>query len=367
MTKSTKFGLVLSGGGAKGAYQAGVIKALAELNITIDIVSGASIGALNGAMVACAPDLEEAAVRLKELWKKIGEDSPLTLNKSALLKLLLPLTSIVGNTSPLGAVSNFLAFFPSADREVDLLSNSPIKNILEQNISVELLKKGLPLYVSVYPSSGNLQTLIEALAASMSVVDTDKSHFYHVQSLPHEEQIKALLASSALPGLLPAQKINDQQYHDGGIGGWRSTQGNTPITPLIEAGCTHAIVTHLRDGSMWRRQDFPELNVIEIRPRSSIQRGSVIPDVLGFDPSKVSSWIEQGYEDTHLSLAPMIKGTNAINSLTASQQALLDSHQATQEPSAAKNSAMDKFKRRVGASKAKGLHPLQGSTKTLEE
>lgn len=236
MNKPIKIGLVLSGGGAKGAYQAGVLKGLAELDVAVDVVSGASIGALNGAMVACSPNLEEAAVRLAELWKNMGDDSPLTLSKFAILKILLPLTLMVESATPWGAISNILNCFPVLDRELDLLSNSPIKNILEKYINVKLLDKGLPLYVSVYPSSGNLQTLVEVLVASMNVADTDKSHFYHVQSLPEEEQMKALLASSALPGLHPAQEINDQKYHDGGIGGWSSIQGNTPITPLINAG-----------------------------------------------------------------------------------------------------------------------------------
>lgn len=47
-----KIGLVLSGGGAKGAYQVGVVRALAEMNIKIGAISGASIGALNGAIIA---------------------------------------------------------------------------------------------------------------------------------------------------------------------------------------------------------------------------------------------------------------------------------------------------------------------------
>lgn len=128
MNKPTKIGLVLSGGGAKGAYQAGVLKALAELDVAVDVVSGASIGALNGAMVACSPNLKEAAVRLTELWNNMGDDSPLALSKSAILKILLPLTSMVGSATPLGAISNLLSYFPKVDREVDLLSNSPIKN-----------------------------------------------------------------------------------------------------------------------------------------------------------------------------------------------------------------------------------------------
>ena len=52
MSKQAKVGLVLSGGGAKGAYQVGVCKALAELGTQVDMIAGASIGALNGGVLA---------------------------------------------------------------------------------------------------------------------------------------------------------------------------------------------------------------------------------------------------------------------------------------------------------------------------
>jgi predicted acylesterase/phospholipase RssA len=72
MSTEMKTGLVLSGGGAVGAYQAGVVKALAECGTQISMVSGASIGAFNGAIIAASTDLSEAAVRLEALWDKRG-------------------------------------------------------------------------------------------------------------------------------------------------------------------------------------------------------------------------------------------------------------------------------------------------------
>ena len=60
MPEKMKVGLVLSGGGAKGAYQVGALKALQELGTTIDVVAGASIGALNGAVLVSAPSISEA-------------------------------------------------------------------------------------------------------------------------------------------------------------------------------------------------------------------------------------------------------------------------------------------------------------------
>ena len=63
----SSIGLVLSGGGAKGAYQVGIIKALAEMDVPIAAISGASIGALNGAVAASSDSLRDAAMRLEKI------------------------------------------------------------------------------------------------------------------------------------------------------------------------------------------------------------------------------------------------------------------------------------------------------------
>ena len=62
-----KTAVVLSGGGAKGSYQLGVWKALRELHIKYDIVTGTSIGALNGVLMC-----EKSYFKAKEIWKRIN-------------------------------------------------------------------------------------------------------------------------------------------------------------------------------------------------------------------------------------------------------------------------------------------------------
>ena len=70
-------GLVLSGGGAKGAYQAGVLRALTEEGVAATHVAGASIGALNGALVAAAPTQQAAVEHLQQLWSALAQQSAL--------------------------------------------------------------------------------------------------------------------------------------------------------------------------------------------------------------------------------------------------------------------------------------------------
>ena len=75
-----KVGLVLSGGGAKGAYQVGVVRYLAEAGIDVQAVAGASIGALNGSIIAGSHDLQDAYNKLNTLWMEIAEEPPLKAN-----------------------------------------------------------------------------------------------------------------------------------------------------------------------------------------------------------------------------------------------------------------------------------------------
>ena len=56
-------------------------------------------------------------------------------------------------------------------------------------------------------------------------------------------------------------------------GGYIREQGNVPITPLIDAGCTHVIVCHLNQGTLWHRGDFPQASIIEIRPGTDLDMG----------------------------------------------------------------------------------------------
>ena len=199
---------------------------------------------------------------------------------------------------------------------------------MDQYLDVEALRKGLPLYVSVFRSQGALRDILSTFAAELGMMDTPESDFLHIQALPVADQKNALLASAAIPLLFASKKVQDSSYSDGGMGGWQKLQGNTPITPLLQAGFKQVIVTHLSDGSLWSRQDFPDATVIEIRPQSSIERGAAVGDLLGFDPNKIPSWIEQGYVDTKHCVGRVMESVQARNELRQSEVALSKGEQA---------------------------------------
>ena len=363
-------GLVLSGGGAKGAYQAGVLRALTEEGVAATHVAGASIGALNGALVAAAPTQQAAVEHLQQLWNALAQQSPLQADASAaqrlaqsvpayvtllvsfgmtpaalrplmaLLAALRPLGPLALKAAPVARLAARLPSLPAAWREALLshlpllekllpgpdavtgwLSNQPVKALLDEYLPAGGLPARVPLYVSLYPTEDTALDLMKLACAEMGLSQTPDSHFVHVQALPADEQKKALMASAALPLLFTPQAVNGQLYSDGGQGGWATLQGNTPIEPLLQAGCRAVVVTHLEDGSLWSRRSFAQqAEIIEIRP-SGIRRKGFMRDVLGFDNRLIADWMEQGWQDTRACLGRIRDVLQAHAALHASARA----------------------------------------------
>ena len=363
-------GLVLSGGGAKGAYQAGVLRALTEEGVVATHVAGASIGALNGALVAAAPTQQAAVEHLQQLWNALAQQSPLQADASAAQRLaqsvpayvtllvsfgmtpaaLRPLLALLAALRPLGPLALKAApvarltarlpslpaawrealqshlpllekLLPGPDAVTGWLSNQPVKALLDEYLPAGGLPARVPLYVSLYPTEDTALDLMKLACAEMGLSQTPDSHFVHVQALPADEQKKALMASAALPLLFTPQAVNGQLYSDGGQGGWAALQGNTPIEPLLQAGCRAVVVTHLEDGSLWSRRSFAQqAEIIEIRP-SGIRRKGRVRDVLGFDNRLIADWMEQGWQDTRACLGRIRDVLQAHAALHASARA----------------------------------------------
>ena len=359
-------GLVLSGGGARGAYQVGVLRGLLELGASIDMVAGASIGALNGAVLLGAPTLAEGVQRLEQVWRTLARETPLKLRlpylqllASAGLTLSVPLPggapALMGwlqklaGLSGLGAVGAMGAI---ADAPA-LLSDGPLKELLNEYLDFHaLVRGGRPLYVSIYESLGGVHDALRCALAETGLADTPPSRFVHVQSLSPEEGKSALLASAALPLLYEAQQVGAQgdgvRYSDGGQGGWQKAQGNTPIQPLLDAGCRQVIVTHLSDGALWSRHDFPEATVLEIRPGAAIAPDTGllggVKATLGFDAGSIERLMTQGYEDTLRCMGRVMQAVQARQALRESEAAV----QASLARGAAADATLDAAMQRLG-------------------
>jgi NTE family protein len=317
LSADARIGLVLSGGGARGAYEVGVVRYLAEVGVQPTAYAGASIGALNGAILAHAPSIQEGARCLEDLWRSIRQDQVLRLKPEFLAWSLIYATSrAVSIAYPqLGMAhqifSQALRRFPEAMAYAGMIEASPIavamsdglldqgylRDLLDGGLSTLGLERGSPLWVSVYPTQGVALDLLRIGLSELGLGDTSDSVHLRVQSLPPEERLTALMASAALPVAFDSQTIGGQRLRDGGMGGWRKSRGNTPIEPLIDHGCTMCIVVHLSDGSFWDRHDHPDVPVIEVRPQSDIHPEGGLQSLMNFNPDRLEAWMEQGYKD----------------------------------------------------------------------
>lgn len=167
-TETTAF--VLGGGGLLGAVEVGMLRALLERGITPDLVIGTSVGALNGAMVAHDPTLRSVD-RMTDLWR--GSE----------------LAREIYADSPLRSVRRALS------SGTHLANPAPIRRLLAAELG-ESTFADLPVRFEVCASS----------------IERSAEHWFTEGVV-----VDAVLASAAVPGLLPPARVGDEHYLDGGI------------------------------------------------------------------------------------------------------------------------------------------------------
>ncbi|KIM12876.1 MAG: hypothetical protein KU38_03535 [Sulfurovum sp. FS08-3] len=242
-----KLGIVLSGGGAKGAYEVGFLKALSEFGIQPHAVSGASIGALNGAIYAALGDTTKSALILEKLWNDLAHTDTLKLDTEKVIKNIVDVLTYF-SPMPVSRLTKVVMTAMKAGKSQEgLLSQIPMIDRLKQYACVEELKKGLPFYVGMTKSHGNLQDV-----ANYFELGKEEVVFKKIQNLKDEEIHKAIMASAALPILFDGLEIEGEIYRDGCLGSTENQWGNTPAKPLVtDEKCTHLIVCHLGNGSFF--------------------------------------------------------------------------------------------------------------------
>lgn len=206
-----KIGLILSGGGARAAYQVGVLRAIATIlpkhaSNPFNIISGTSAGALNAASLATHAHRLRTGVRtLEHVWKNIRSEDIYHLHSSNLLTgASKALITMIGNRD--------------TQRSVALLNNQPLGTLLAKVIKFDRIQRTIDI------------GLLDALSVTASAYGSGESvSFYQgMKNLqnwvgPHRMGIEAkiglshLMASSAIPVIFPAVEIGDQYYGDGAV------------------------------------------------------------------------------------------------------------------------------------------------------
>ena len=249
---SPKYGLVLSGGGGKGAYEVGVWKAFIEYGIApkIRAVSGTSVGGLNSALFAIRQYDE-----IERIWLNIVP-SKLTQNDALI----------------------------SQDGLNDIVSSIPLVKLKELTFP--------QVYVTTVRNRFILAKLVKSKPGQYATR-------FNLNSEESVLQIKKkLLATSAFPVLCPSVKLADGfEYSDGGneaVGG-----DNTPIDPIVDnhSDIDKIFIVYLshEPSRKVKEIDYDTKTLIQIVP--SIELGGILDGTANFTSSRIKLLIKYGYED----------------------------------------------------------------------
>lgn len=204
--------LVLSGGGARAAYQAGVLQAVAEtVNETSEqlfpIVCGTSAGAINALALTTFPgNFYDAASNLTDLWRNLTLDKVIRTHWWDLTK---------GSGRLVGSLFNQGV---GRERPLSLLDNSPLRQLLTANIHFDNLPEAIAAErlraVSVTAMAYSTGESISFFQGQPQVPGWRKCHRV---GMPTQLTLDHLMASSALPGIFPTVKIGKEYFGDGAI------------------------------------------------------------------------------------------------------------------------------------------------------
>jgi len=233
--------LLLQGGGALGAYQAGVYEALAEAGIHPDWVAGISIGAINSALIAGNPP-EARVERLRQFWELVTD--PLTAHAETLGRVwehiaasaLSIWPSDVGWGAAHGELARGLVNQMSAG--LALLRGAP--GFFAPRLPMPWLQPAGTIEATSYYDSARLKATLERLVDferinagemrfSVGAVNVGTGNFVYFDNSTQTIRPEHIMASGALPPGFPAIEIEGEHYWDGGL------VSNTPLQWVLES------------------------------------------------------------------------------------------------------------------------------------
>ena len=224
-------GLILTGGGARAAYQAGFLLAVAKLSTNrrrnpFPILCGTSAGAINAAGIACLADnFGKATTRLASIWRNmhagdIYRADPVGIGSSGARWLSMLALGWILNNPPRS-----------------LLDNTPLKNLLSRHLDFKgidrAIAKGALHAVSISASGYESGESISFFQAHPSAEPWERIQRHGIRT---EIGVEHLMASSAIPFVFPATRIHREYFGDG------SMRQLAPISPAIHLGAERILV-----------------------------------------------------------------------------------------------------------------------------
>jgi NTE family protein len=250
--RGPRIALVLPGGGARSAWQVGVLKAIAGwypagAGLPFPVLCGTSAGAINATVLAAhADDFARAASLLERVWGGFRVGQVFRAGKLDMLRSGLHLGFALLS-------AGHLLPMPRA-----LLDNAPLRTLLARNIDVVRLRRAI---AAGRPDS--LAVTATAMTSGESVTFVESSWPFRPweraarRGVATEIRIDHLMASSALPLLFPPVAMGGAHFGDGAV------RQSTPLAPAIHLGAERILVIGVRHAGTARPADTPPPNMAE--------------------------------------------------------------------------------------------------------
>jgi NTE family protein len=235
--------LVMSGGGARGAYEAGVLSwVLDELParlgrpIALQVITGTSVGAIHACYVAGSMGVPGAGQRLADVWRSLHVEGVYRVRAGDVVGIPLRILGLAGprETPPEPGIPK---------RLTGLLDTRPLEHLVRDAIPWTALRRNID------------EGVVDAVAVAATEIGSGKSIVWvdnrerQVRRWAHDPYVVAraaqlepahALASAAIPVIFPALRIGDGYFCDGGL------RLNTPLAPALRLGADRLLIVGLR-------------------------------------------------------------------------------------------------------------------------
>lgn len=252
---SKTYAIALEGGGAKGAYEVGVWKALQEAGVKYHAVAGTSVGALNGAMMA-AGDLNTAI----HLWENIRFSQVFDADDEQMKKIY---DRNLEGLDVKGLLKDFVGFFREGGLDIE-----PLRLMMAEYIDEERVR----------------QSDVDFFFVTYSLTDRQEVEI-DAHALEEGKLLDMLLASAYVPGF-QRRKLDGKEYVDG------SVQNIVPIDSLLKRGYRDIIMIRIYGVGFEKKTKIPaDANVITVAPKEKLG------GILQFDAESTKKDLQLGYFD----------------------------------------------------------------------
>lgn len=245
-----KWGIALAGGGTKGSYHIGAWRAVRDLHLEIEAVTGTSIGAVNGALMV-SDDFKSAL----DIWHSVE------------LMDIIRLPADVSENTNLFHFKNMSAIAGEIYKNSGL-DVTPYEKLINRYIDEEKVRK----------------SPVEYGLVTFNLSGRTDAHLFK-EEIPNGKLNEYIAASSAFPGFKP-KKIGESVFLDGGV------SNNMPVNMLIKKNCLNILAVDVGGIGIVKGVNKSGRNIVKVRPEENLV------GIMDFDHESIENNIDQGYYDT---------------------------------------------------------------------